>query len=170
MTSPVASLEHLIETDLGVGENYLQVPKHVTPGEPLQLSGALLKWYEVHLPDQPVPSEIVQLARNYLSATSLEARGLGFVILHRCGESFYFLIVCTWRNSNEIWKTVFYKDGEAMPEFALFPREGDHRPMLCVWEMVPTWHEQKAWVRFLTSSRDEVAGRQWLDDRFSGDT
>ena len=26
---------------------------------------------------------------------------LGFVILHRCGESFYFLIVSTWRNDNE---------------------------------------------------------------------
>jgi hypothetical protein len=30
------------------------------------------------------------------------------------------------------------------------------------------WHEQQAWVRFLTSSRDEAAAQEWLDDRFAG--
>lgn len=169
MTSPATSLGHLLETDLGVDEGYRHVHKCVTTGEPLERFGVLLKWYEVHLADQPVTPEITRVARNYLSATPLEARGLGFVVLHRCGEDFYFLIVCTWRNSNEIWKTVFYKNGEAMPEFALFPRDGDHRAMLCVWELVPVWHEQKAWVRFLTSPRDEAAGRLWLNDRFTGE-
>ena len=37
---------------------------------------------------------------------------LGFVVLHRCGESFYFLLVCTWRNENELWETVWAKDGD----------------------------------------------------------
>src|SRR5438128_599716 len=82
------------------------------------------------------------LARTRLRAAPLAATGLGFVILHRCGESFYFLIVCTWRNSNELWQTVFYKDGEAMKEFALYPRDGEHKPTLCVWELVPVGHEQ----------------------------
>ena len=36
---------------------------------------------------------------------------LGFVVLHRCGEDFYFLLVCTWRNENELWETVWAKDG-----------------------------------------------------------
>ena len=69
----------------------------------------------------PVPEAITQLARVYLANAALEARGLGFVILHRCGADFYFLIVCTWRGNNEVWETVFYKEGEAMSDFALFP-------------------------------------------------
>jgi hypothetical protein len=75
------------------------------------------------------------------------------VVLHRCGNDFYFLIVCTWRNSNELWQTVFYKDGDGMVDFAPFPREGAHKPTLCVWELVPVIHEQQTWVRFLGSTR-----------------
>ena len=100
--------------------------------------------------------------------TCLDASGMGFVVLHRCGADFYFLIVCTWRNSNEIWQTVFYKDSDAMPDFALFPRDGVHKPTLCVWELVPVWHEQQAWARFLISSRDEGAAQVWLHDCFAG--
>ena len=42
------------------------------------------------------------------------------VVLHRCGSDFYFLIVCTWRNENELWQTVWYKDGDRMDAFAPF--------------------------------------------------
>ena len=66
--------------------------------------------------------------------------------LHRCGKDFYFLIVCTWRNSNELWQTVFYKEWDAMDGFARQPREGAHNAMLCVWELAPLWHEQQAWM------------------------
>jgi hypothetical protein len=67
-----------------------------------------------------------------------------------------------------MWQTVFYKDGDAMAEFALFPRDGAHKPTLCVWELVPVRHEQQAWTRFLASARDEAAARAWLGDRFAG--
>jgi hypothetical protein len=128
----------------------------------------VLKWYAVHPDDRPVPAQITRLARSYLTNASLEAKGLGFVILHGCGKDFYFLIVNTWRNDNELWETVFYKNGDAMTDFALFPRENVHKPTFCVWELVPLWHEQQAWVRFLSSARDETAMRTWLDDRYSG--
>jgi len=169
MTSPSVSLASLIKNDLGVDEAYRHVSKRVATGEPLALAGLMLKWYEVCPTDLAVPTEIVQLARSYLLAAPLEARGLGFVLLHRCGQGFYFLIVCTWRNANELWETVFYKDGEAMPGFATFPRDGSHKPAFCVWEMVPVWHEQKAWVDFLTSARDEAAATVWINDRYAGD-
>jgi hypothetical protein len=161
-------LARILETDSGIDASYRHYPKRVTPGEPLYLDGAVLKWYGVHPDDRPVPEEITRLARNYLKTADLDARGLGFVVLHRCGADFYFLIVCTWRNSNELWQTVFYKDGPAMAEFALFPRHQDHKPTLCVWELVPVWHEQQAWVRFLSSARDEAAAQSWLADRFAG--
>jgi len=168
MTLQTTHLADLLETDSGIDAGYQHKPKRVTPGEAIEPPGAVLKWYGLHPEDRPVPDDVTRLARTYLMANPLEARGLGFVILHRCGKDFYFLIVCTWRNSNEIWQTVFYKDGEAMPDFALFPRDGAHKPMLCVWELVPAWHEQQAWARFLLSSRDEGAAQAWLGDLYAG--
>jgi len=168
MTLQTTHLAQVLKTSSGVDAGYRHAPKRVTPGEPLELPGALLKWYAVHPDDRPVPAELSRAARERLTATPPEASGLGFVILHRCGKDFYFLIVCTWRNSNEIWETVYYKDGEAMPDFLPFPREGAHKPAFCVWELVPVWHEQQAWVRFLSSPRDEAAAEAWLADRFAG--
>ena len=64
-----------------------------------------------------MPLALQALARrNLRDAARAGALGrlgeLGFVILHRCGESFYFLLVCTWRNENELWETVWAKDGD----------------------------------------------------------
>lgn len=168
MTLQTTHLAHLLETDSGIDAGYRHAPKRVTPGEAIEPPGAVLKWYGLHPDDRPVPEDITRLARTCLTTNPLAARGLGFVILHRCGKDFYFLIVCTWRNSNEIWQTVFYKDGDAMPDFALFPRDGAHKPMLCVWELVPAWHEQQAWARFLVSPRDEAAAQAWLGDLYAG--
>jgi hypothetical protein len=165
---PTTHLSKVLLADSGVDPGYRHAPKRVTPGEPLELPGAVLKWYAVHPEDRTVSAELTRLARSRLTATPPEAKGLGFVLLHRCGQDFYFLIVCTWRNSNELWETVLYKDGDAMPGFAPFPRDGGHKPAFCVWELVPVWHEQQAWVRFLFSARDEAAAEAWLADRFSG--
>ena len=115
-----------------------------------------------------MPDEITRLARARLAATPLEARGLGFVLLHRCGADFYFLLLSTWRNSNELWETVFYKDGDAMEDFAPFPRDGAHKPTFCVWELVAVMRAAGAWERFLASARDEAAAEAWLDDRYAG--
>ena len=74
---------------------------------------------------------------------------LGFVILHRCGESFYFLLVCTWRNENELWETVWAKTGDDDVFFRPWPAEGAHRPTFCVWELGAVCHEREAWTRYL---------------------
>lgn len=154
--------------ETGIAPAYRHRGKVVHPAEPLECGESLLKWYGLGAEELPVPEEIARRARVFLSGTTLEAHGMGFVILHRCGSAFYFLIVCTWRNNNEIWETVFYKDGDGMPDFALFPREGTHKPTFCVWEMVPVWHEQQAWIRFLESPRDAAAVAEWLGDRCAG--
>jgi hypothetical protein len=99
----------------------------------------------------------------------VKAPGFGFVILHRCDVDFFFLIVCSWRNSNEIWETVFYKNGDVMKEFAVFPRLGSHLPTFCVWELAPVMREKSAWERFLFSARDEAAASAWLADRGDGE-
>src|SRR3954469_10772564 len=111
-------IANILKNDSGIREHYQHQPKRVTPGDSIETTGAILKWYAVHPEDQSVPDDIDGLARSYLDRTALEARGFGFIILHRCGDDFYFLIVNTWRGNNEIWETVFYKDGEAMQDFA----------------------------------------------------
>jgi hypothetical protein len=153
-----------IGNDVGIASSYQHFPKRVVPGEAMETEEALLKWYALETPDLP----ITDLARAYLARTRLEAKGLGFIILHRCGKDFYFLIVNTWRGNNEVWETVFYKDGEAMADFALFPREGMHKPAFCVWELAAVWHEKQAWECFLDSARDDAAARVWLLDVCSG--
>jgi hypothetical protein len=156
----------------GLSREYRHHPKLVTPGETLALPAITLKWYDLARAKQPVPDSIARMARSHLvrdaARPTFEPRGLGYAILHRCGESFYFLIVCVWNQNNEVWESVHYKDGDAMADFAPFPRPGPHLPTFCVWELGPVWHEQQAWVRFLNSPRDASAGRAWLDDRLSG--
>jgi hypothetical protein len=159
----------ILKDDSGIDAQYRHAPKKCTPGDDVEISGTTLKWYAVHPETQPVPEEITWLARTYLNREPIEAKGLGFVILHRCGKDFYFLIVNTWRNNNELWESVFYKDGDAMADFAPFPREAFHKPTFCVWEMAPVFYEQKAWERFLKSARDEPAALTWLNDRYSGE-
>ncbi len=162
------NIANLLKTDSGVAGDYRHIAKRVTSGETLRTTGSVLKWYDVSPEDQPVPDEIAHMARTYLANGSLEARGFGFVILHRCGNDFYFLLVSTWRGNNELWETVFYKDGERMPGFSLFPREGMHKPTFCVWEMAAVWHEQEAWTRFLQTARDGQAAEAWLHDCYAG--
>lgn len=163
-----ANIESIRKNDCGVNENYRHGLKQVKPGKSVETSATVLKWYDVAPADRPVPEEIDRLARSYLARESQEARGLGFVILHRCGDDFYFLIVSTWRGNNELWETVFYKNGDAMSDFDLWPRDGMHKPTFCVWELAPVWHETKSWERFLTSARDETAAQTWLHDVYAG--
>jgi hypothetical protein len=167
MSAPAKGFS-LIPNDTGIEPNYRHAPKRVVPGPALETPGATFKWYAVEAPDLPVPEAIAGLARAYLTNNALEARGLGFVILHRCGKEFYFLLVSAWRGNNEVWETVFYKDGDAMADFSVFPREGMHKPTFCVWELAAVWHEKQAWERFLMSARDEAAAQVWLRDLYTG--
>jgi len=166
----MTTIDAALKNDLGVGQKYQHGPKHVTPADAIEGNNLFLKWYRLATEDRRVPDEIDQLARSFLTRqTNLEAKGLGFVILHRCGEDFYFLIVNTWRGNNEVWETVFYKNGDAMADFALWPRDGMHKPTFCVWELAPVWHETKSWERFLMSARDEAAAKIWQADGYAGE-
>lgn len=152
---------------------YRHHPKLVTPQAGIELNGARLKWYDLARAEAPVPDGIRQMARDYLTAEDKVGRleldaELGFVVLHFCGEEFFFLIISTWRGNNELWESVYYKQDAAMPGFALFPRDNRHKGAYCVWELGPVWHEKQAWVRFLESARDAAAERTYLEDQFAG--
>jgi hypothetical protein len=156
-----------------VQTGYRHLTKAITPAPGIELGGSSLKWYDIAPADEPVPGPIRALARGSLrGAVDSGAIGLegdvGFVILHRCGASFYFLLVSTWRNDNELWETVWAKDGDASG-FQPWPLEGTHRPTFCVWELGAVWHEQQAWSRFLRSDRSPAAEAAYLHDAFEGE-
>ena len=147
--------------------------KYSEPGDALSISGSTLKWYDLAKPDEPVPSAIFKLAISFLrreaDAGHLSDLGeLGFVILHRCGRDFYFLLVSTWKNGNELWESVYAKTSDDEPDFAEFRIDRTHRATFCVWELAIVWHEQQAWKRFLLSGGGDSAGQAYLADQFSG--
>jgi hypothetical protein len=156
-----------------IPEEYRHVAKLARPAPGIEVAGSSLKWYDVARATAPVPDEIRARARAGLEDAA-RAGGLaladdvGFVILHRCGRDFYFLLVCTWRNQNEVWETVFAKDGEGDPAFRPWPADGAHRPTFCVWELGVVCHEQRAWTRYLRSDRDAAALQTYLEDGFDG--
>lgn len=146
--------------------------KHAEPSANLDIGGSSLKWYNLAKPDEPVPSDIYDLARIFLrrenSGEQSNFGEMGFVILHRCGSDFYFLLVSTWRNGNELWESVYAKTSDAEADFTVFPLTETHRATFCVWELAIVWHEQQAWRRFLLSANDQAAKDAYLNDIYRG--
>lgn len=155
---------------VAVDEAYRHVPKASSSGPLLTAGSTRLKWYDVARADTPVPRAIHDGARRYLSETLRFDRDVGFVVLHRCGagNDFYFLAACSWRNANELWESVYYRDA-AMVDFAPFAQTGPHRGTFCVWELGPVIHEQREWVRFLKSRRTESDLDAYLASMFEGE-
>ena len=152
-----------------IGGDYQHVAKVIHPRPAVESGGALLKWYDIAAGDRPVPRAVARLAGEALDAIAEGLAGeLGFVILHRCGEGFYFLIVSTWRNQNEAWSTVWVKASEEEPAFRPWPLGDGHQPKFCVWELRAICHEAGAWGRYLRSARDAVAKREYLGDAYTG--
>ena len=157
----------------GVEAAYEHHAKTAAVGPSLARGDTLLKWYEIAPADDPIEPSLSDHARLGLVDAwrlgELRLDGvLGFVVLHRCGDGFHFLLVATWQNANELWETVWAKDGDAAG-FHPWPLEGSHRPTFCVWELGAVCHEQQAWSRFLHSERDAEAQDAYLHDVFEGE-
>jgi hypothetical protein len=152
-----------------VSIEYKHRRKLATPGAALTLPGVTLKWTEIASVDAPVPPDVQQRARAFLleemQSGRLQLAGeLGFVLLHRCGGGdFYFLLPCTWRHDNELWKTTYAKDGDG--DFAPFIVQGGHQPAFCVWELGAIQREAAAWDRYLLSPRDGAARLAYLSEQ-----
>ncbi|MEO7910520.1 MAG: hypothetical protein ABIV47_12800 [Roseiflexaceae bacterium] len=153
-----------------VPEGYRYAEKLVVPGEDLSLPNAYLKWYNIYPPDVAITAEQSAESRVYI-ATEVERlrfeAELGFVILHRAG-AVLLLMLMTWRNTNEIWESVYVKEVARTDGYAPVTFEQSHRGTFCVWELGPVWHERHAWVRFLSSKRDQDAKLAYVNDRFAG--
>ncbi|WP_409464613.1 hypothetical protein [Amycolatopsis sp. GA6-003] len=153
-----------------ISADYQHVEKSIVPADDLSLPGAHLKWYDIYLAGRDTPAEIRDQAREFLRAEveagQLEFRDeLGYAMLHLDGEG-YFLLVVVWRNTNEMWQTLYGRDENGFHPYP--PKEGALKPTQNIFELDCTAHERRAWSRYLTSARDEAAKRAYIDDKCTG--
>lgn len=159
-----------VATDYGTGDltaDYVHRDKFATPREGIAVGNSKFKWSNIALPEAPVPIGIETLARTFMKTVNV-AGDLGFVTLHRCGDNFYFLLVSTWRNRQELWESVYAKSGAEEPQFKTFLYDKLHRGTYCVWELGVVWHEQNAYKRLLVSERSDKDVMRYLDDVYEG--
>ncbi|KRE14529.1 hypothetical protein ASE66_14270 [Bosea sp. Root483D1] len=142
-------------------------PKQVVAGDNLVAPQAVLKWYEIA--EARIDASTIVLARETAAEFAAGRQDeVGFAILHRCGEHFHFLLLCTWRGTNELWETVQFID-EGMASFAPFDAPNAHRGTFCIWEMTAVSHETAAWRKFLLSPRSEADLEAYLRSRYTGE-
>jgi hypothetical protein len=150
---------------------YQHRQKFAMPGDALITPYIYLKWYDLYREESPISAEFVQEARSFLLA-ELETgklslnNELGFVVHHQCA-TVSILYVCTWRNENELWETLYFRDLAGDGKFRLCERDAT-TPTFCVWVLGAVWHEQQAWTRYLYSQRDEVAKYAYVRDQMRG--
>lgn len=151
-----------------VEAGYRHVTKQVSPGPPLVLPDAYLKWYDLCRADQAVAPAVTTEARAFLTGETAAGRlqitgDLGFVIHHLSGDRVHLLLVCTWRDNNEMWQTTYVRDDR----FTLMPQT-THRGVICVWEFGVVAHEHRAWTRYLRSDRDPADKEAYAASLFEG--
>jgi hypothetical protein len=155
-----------------VPDGYLYYDKLIRPGAALSLPRAYLKWYDLYPESDPITPEQDAECRAFLTEEIERLKlqqELGFVILHRAG-SYLLILLTTWRNTNEMWEAVYAKQVGSADAYETVPGDGKMRGTYCVWELMAVWHERHAWVRFLSSARDEAAKQAYINDLFTGRT
>ena len=150
---------------------YQHRQKFVKPGDALITSKVYLKWYDIYREELPISSELVSDARSFLLSEmetgNLQLNNeLGFAIHHQC-SNIYILYICTWRNENEVWETLYHKDLTGDGKFRVLERSST-TPTFCVWVLGAVWHEQQAWTRYLCSERDDAAKYAYVQDQMTG--
>jgi len=156
-----------------VPAGYRHRGKIAVPRAEMVAGGLRTKWYEVRPDDYVVSAALERESRERVRADAEEKRvdfgsTMGFVLLHIANANrTAMLIVCSWRNANEIWETVYLKDLESDGPYVRYDRSG-HLPTFCVWELGVVWHERNAFTRFLESPRGPDDVDRYFRDRLEG--
>ncbi|MEV5880314.1 hypothetical protein AB0L75_40215 [Streptomyces sp. NPDC052101] len=169
MSVETMSVENLDEL-AAYPADWQHTEKRIHPGEHLSLPDACLKWYDIRAVDQEATPEVTEEARAFLRTEAAEGRlefrkEFGFVLNHRCGDK-YFMIVCVWRNKNEMCQAIYARDESGYAPYQAAP--GTLRATQEVVELDATSHERRGWSRYLQSSRDAAAKQAYLDDACTG--
>jgi hypothetical protein len=154
-----------------VSSTYQHQPKFVRPGPALVTNDVYLKWALIEPESLPITPTQVNEAQTFLleelSAGRLKLTNeVGFVVQHRCAKVL-ILYVCTWRGDNEVWETLYHTVLEPEAHYKVTTRENTS-PTFCVWVLPAVLHEQRAWVKYLESSRDHLAQEAYLSDQLTG--
>ena len=156
-----------------VANDYQHRAKSARPSGTVQWGATLLKCYDLAENHLPVAAATFDQAKAYLQTLPSQDATAGFVILHRCGDSFHFLLLHLWHGNNEIWQAVHYADPPEAgfaPFAPAYPGAGQPRPTLCVWEMGIAAHEALAWQTYLASDRKTADFATWQADCKHGST
>ena len=119
-----------------VPEEYIYYKKKVTRELPLNLSNSFLKWYNLYTPDTKINLEYVLETRKSIKSELKAGRlklesELSFIILHRAGD-YLFLLITTWRNTNEMWESIYFGKATQNESYSQLKLENDHRGTCCV--------------------------------------
>nr|WP_315026605.1 hypothetical protein [uncultured Chryseobacterium sp.] len=142
--------------------------KHAAPKGVFSVGKTRFKWYDLAEDPARVSTQDINHAKICIESAQesfQDIDDLGFVIMHRCGEN-YLLLVCTWRNENELWESVYH---DSSGKFEIWDRNKTHLPTYCVWEMGIVYHESQAWKRYLGTTKDEDDKKIYLSDFFEGE-
>ena len=149
------------------------IKKKIEPGSQLNLSTASFKWYNLYPHDSYITSEQVSETKEFIEDEVKSGKlkfenELGFVILHRAGNNL-LLLITSWRNTNEIWETIYFKEAVKEEVYKPMKFKTDHKGTYCVWELGIVWHERNAWVKFINSKRNNESKLNYMSDLFSGE-
>jgi hypothetical protein len=163
----MSAIEHTL-VEPGEGNEY----RIAEPQPSLMLKDAILKWYDIAPPDEPVPLAIRALARRCLRDGTKDGTlgvedGLGFVALQRGADDLYVLSVSTWRDANDLEETIWAKSREDVL-FHPWPDDEPRRAEYRSSELGAFPHEHEAWKAYLRSAQDETARHTYLRDCYSG--
>jgi hypothetical protein len=167
MTTP-AKINHLFSQ---ASSTYQHQNKSVRPGPALVTNDVYLKWSLIEPESLPIMPSQVNEAQAFLleelSSGRLKLHNeIGFVVQHRCAKVL-ILYVCTWRGDNEVWETLYHTPIQPEARYKVTERENTS-PTFCVWVLPAVLHEQRAWVKYLESSRDHLAQEAYLGDQLTG--
>ena len=143
----------------------------VRPAAALKTSDVYLKWSLIEPESLAITASQVNEAQEFLleelNSGRLKLRNeIGFVVQHRCAKVL-ILYVCTWRGDNEVWETLYHATVGPEASYKITQRENTS-PTFCVWVLPAVLHEQRAWVKYLESSRDQGAQAAYLNDQLTG--
>ncbi len=149
------------------------IKKRITPGSKLNLQDASLKWYNLYPPESVISHEQIMESKDFIRSEIRSGKlnfenELGFIILHKAGD-YLLLLITTWRNTNEMWESIYFKKAAGEDLYKPMKFKSDHKGTYCVWELGIVWHERNAWVRFIKSKKDNKSKLAYLNDQFSGE-
>ena len=97
----------------------------------------------------PIPDFLPQLHAMKRQEATRWSSIPAFAIFH-AGSSFYYLVLCQWRNENELFVRVAVKEPGGWVE-------QPSKYSFCLWDMDVMWHERASYIKWMYSGSPNLA-------------